>query len=65
MTDKVQDKFITLNGLRFHYRDWENDGAPTLIILHGLGYNARAWDPNARELNERYRVLALDRKSVV
>ncbi len=24
---EVQDKFVTLNGLRFHYRDWGEEGA--------------------------------------
>lgn len=59
---RVQDKFIALNGLRFHYRDWENEGAATLILLHALGRHARAWDPFARAMNERYRVLAIDQR---
>jgi pimeloyl-ACP methyl ester carboxylesterase len=64
MTDRVADKFIALKGLRFHYRDWAapSPAAPTLVILHGLGYNARSWDPIARVFNARYRVLALDQR---
>ncbi len=64
MPDPVEDKFITLNGLRFHYRDWapQGDSALTLIILHGLGYNARSWDPIARAFDAQYRVLALDQR---
>lgn len=64
MADRVADKFLTVNGLRLHYRDWTlpRANAPTLVILHGLGYSARAWDPSARKLNERYRVIALDQR---
>ncbi len=32
----VLDKTIVLNGLRFHYRDWPNDGARSLVLLHGF-----------------------------
>ncbi len=60
--DRIGDKFIALNGLRFHYRDWEGEGAPTLILLHGFARMARDWDPFAREMQKRYRVLALDQR---
>jgi len=64
MTAHIANKFIELNNLQFHYRDWDapNPDAPTLVILHGLGYNARSWDPIARSLNANYRVLALDQR---
>ncbi len=59
---QIQDKFITLNGLRFHYRDWGKEGAPALIALHGLTFTDYAWDTTARGLCDRYRVLALDQR---
>lgn len=31
----VQDKFVTLNGLRFHYRDWGSEDAVPVVVLHG------------------------------
>ena len=34
-TPRVRDETLTLNGLRFHYRDWDNPGAPPVILLHG------------------------------
>src|SRR4051812_48424755 len=57
---RVQDKFLTLNGLRFHYREWGNTNAPPLVLLHGLRGNTRTWDTLAPGLVEHYRVLALD-----
>jgi pimeloyl-ACP methyl ester carboxylesterase len=61
-TDRFESKFITLNGARFHYRDWQNDSAPVLVILHGFAGCARGFDPLAREMQKRYRVVALDQR---
>jgi pimeloyl-ACP methyl ester carboxylesterase len=58
----VQDEMITLNGLRFHYRNWGSPSAPPLILLHGTTFHARMFDPLARLLSDRYRVLALDQR---
>ncbi len=60
--EQVQDKTVTLNGLRFHYRDWEHEGAPPLVLLHGFTGHARSWDTFARAMRDRYRVLALDQR---
>jgi esterase len=56
----VHDQTITLNGLRLHYRDWGDASAPPLLLLHGSFQHAHAWDPVARGLADRYRVVALD-----
>jgi pimeloyl-ACP methyl ester carboxylesterase len=61
-TDPLLDQLIALNGLRFHYRDWPNEGAQTLLLLHGFTGHARSWDTLARAMNDRYRVLALDQR---
>jgi pimeloyl-ACP methyl ester carboxylesterase len=59
---EVQDLTITLNGLRLHYRDWGNESAPPLVLLHGLSSHARSWDTLARALRDRYHILALDQR---
>ncbi|MEX0781754.1 MAG: alpha/beta hydrolase [Dehalococcoidia bacterium] len=59
---QVEDRTVVLNGVRFHYRDWENEGAPALIVLHALGDCARDWDGLAEALNEDFRVLVLDQR---
>src|SRR5438445_5337545 len=58
----VRDETLTLNGLRFHYRDWGSREAPPLVLLHGFTGNARHWDTLARAMADRYRVLALDQR---
>ncbi|MBM3140921.1 MAG: alpha/beta hydrolase [Chloroflexi bacterium] len=58
------DQFVTLNGLRFHYRDWPSarPGARDLVLLHGFTGHAHSWDSFAAALSAEYRVLALDQR---
>jgi esterase len=60
----VRDHTITLNGLRFHYREWDDAGgddqAPALVLLHGAMGHTRQWDRFAGEVADRCRVFALD-----
>ena len=59
---RVQDRTVRLNGLNFHYRDWGNDKAQTLLVLHGFTGHARSWDTFAQAMCDRYHVLALDQR---
>ena len=36
--DVPPDRFVTLDGVRFHYLDWGGDG-DALLLLAGLGCN--------------------------
>ena len=56
----VRDETVTLDGLRFHYRDWGNPSAPPVLLLHAYTSHARSWDTVAKGLADRFRVLALD-----
>jgi esterase len=56
------DRFTTVNGLRLHYLDWGNAGAPPLIMLHGLRSFAHDWDVVSRQFCDRYHILALDQR---
>lgn len=60
----VADRTITLNGLNFHYRDWEsaNPDAEDLVLLHGYTGHARSWDSFALAMSATYHVLALDQR---
>lgn len=60
--DNVRDKLVMLNGLRFHYRDWGNESAPPLVLLHGYTSHARSWDTFARDVSNHFRVYALDQR---
>lgn len=54
--------FQSFDGLRLHYRDYPGPAHPTLavICLPGLTRNARDFEPLARRLATRYRVICLD-----
>lgn len=56
------DRFVTLNGLRFHYLDWGSTGRPYLILLHGGFQTAHSWDFFALAMRTSYHVLALDQR---
>ena len=58
---QVMDRFITLNGLTMHYRDWGDLQLPPLVILHGSG-NAlsHSRDHVAAALADHYRVIVPD-----
>ena len=47
-------------GLKLHYLDWGNEGAPVLILIHGTRDHARAWDWTARALRDRCHVIVPD-----
>jgi pimeloyl-ACP methyl ester carboxylesterase len=60
MIDNYQDKWIVLDGLRFHYTEWGSPTKPTILMLHGLNVQCHTWDPFARVLAKDYYVLCLD-----
>lgn len=55
-----ESRFYESQGLRLHYADWGNDGAPTLILVHGGRDHGRSWDRLARALQPHFHVLAPD-----
>lgn len=63
MGTSATDRFVELNGLRFHYRDWGGpaSGRP-IVLLHGLASTAHIWDLAAPRLAERARLVALDQR---
>lgn len=42
------------------YWEWEHDGAPLAILIHGSRDHSRSWDAIASTLQRRYRVVAPD-----
>jgi pimeloyl-ACP methyl ester carboxylesterase len=45
---------------RLHYADWGNEGAPTLLLLHGACDHCRSWDWTAQALRQDWHVIAPD-----
>lgn len=53
--------FVETNGVRLQYLDWGGTG-PALILIHGLGDNAYAFDDFAPAFTDRYHVIAYARR---
>jgi len=54
------ERFFRSGTLRVHFRDWGRDGAPPLIVVHGLRDHSHSFDDLARALAGRFHVYALD-----
>lgn len=52
--------FFVSQGLRLHYVDWGNEGAPPLVLVHGGRDHARSFDRVARALRRDFHVVAPD-----
>lgn len=58
-----RERFLSLDGLRFHAIDWGGPAkARLLVLLHGLASQSHIWDLVAPYLAERHRVVALDQR---
>ncbi len=57
-----QDRFVTANGLRFHYLEWGEPDNPPMLLLHGFAQTGHSWDFVALSLCDRFRVIALDQR---
>lgn len=54
-------RFVDLpGGLRVHYEDEGDPGAPLLVLLHGYGDSFTSWDSWVRELGGKFRIIRLD-----
>ena len=51
-------QFMTLNGIKIHYRD-EGAGTP-IVLIHGTGASLHTWEDWTKDLIEDYRVIRLD-----
>src|SRR4249920_3096701 len=51
---------LTINGLRLHYFDWGNAGAPPVVCVHGYTSSAQAFNAPARHFQDRFHLIAPD-----
>jgi len=56
------DRFVSVNGLRFHVLDWGGEGRTPLLLLHGFTGHAHAWDTLAIALQPHFHVYAMDQR---
>lgn len=54
----MKEQTVAINGLRLSYA--EAGRGPSLLLLHGLSYDRRSFEPVLSELAARFRVYALD-----
>jgi pimeloyl-ACP methyl ester carboxylesterase len=57
-----KDKTIEARGLRFHYLEWGRDGAPPMVVLHGLTGLAHMWDVFCDAFQDEYHIFCLDQR---
>jgi pimeloyl-ACP methyl ester carboxylesterase len=51
---------VTVDGLEIGYEVWGADGAPAMVLLHGLGDDGRSWSAVGPALAATHRVYAPD-----
>lgn len=56
---KVKNHMVKFKNINLHTVDYGGQGE-TMILVHGMLSNARAWDGLAEKLCQRYRVIAYD-----
>ena len=57
-----EDRFVSANGMRFHYLDWGNLDAPDMLLLHGFAQTCHSWDFVALAFCDRFHVVSLDQR---
>lgn len=61
-TTTAREGWIESDGLRLRHVTWGRHDAPAIVMLHGLRSYAHTWEPVARPLAGRWRVIALDQR---
>ncbi len=51
---------VPVNGLKYRYLRWGDEGSPAVVMLHGLRSYAHTWEPIASALAETHLVIAPD-----
>ncbi len=57
-----REREIRLGDMRFSYLDWGNEGARTILFLHGGALTAHTWDLCCLALRDEFHCLALDQR---
>lgn len=49
-----------INGIKLHYIDTGNRDALPIVLIHGMTFDHRSWNPQIELLKQNYRVIAYD-----
>ncbi len=58
----AQSKFTQVNGIRMHYWEWGETGAPDILLVHGWTGLGAGWAGVAASLENRYHIIAPDHR---
>ena len=47
-----------VNGLRLHLLDWQGEGRPPMLLLHGALLNAHVWDDFSLDMRQHFHIHA-------
>jgi pimeloyl-ACP methyl ester carboxylesterase len=61
-TVRYVSRHTVLRGMRFHFSEWGDPGAPPAVLLHGGNQSSHSWDLVSLHLADRYHVFALDQR---
>ena len=53
---------IVMRQMRFHFLEWGDPNAPTIVLMHGGHQSAHSWDLVSLHLAQNYHVLAMDQR---
>jgi pimeloyl-ACP methyl ester carboxylesterase len=53
---------VHVRDMKFHYQEWGNPSAPTIVMLHGFGVSGHMFDEFAERMQDRYHLIALDQR---
>ena len=59
---RYHSRQTVLRGMRFHFTEWGEPGAPPVLLLHGGNQSCHSWDLVSLHLSDRYHVYALDQR---
>ena len=59
---RYTDAYVQANGLNFHYLEWGNPAAPTIVCLHGLRGHGHTWDAFAEGMVDDYHLICVDQR---
>ena len=60
MAEDPRSGFTEVQGIRLHYREWGDPGAPDLLLVHGWTNYSLGWAEVAEHFAGRYHVVAPD-----
>ena len=59
---QVQEKFVTVNGVKLRYFDYGSEGKMPMVCLHGHTGQAHIWDEFAEAMAPNFHVVTIDQR---